>query len=126
MSATFHTDTYWSNRFGGRFVCEEHALEDEARRLRRPWKLRVIGTAVGESPDSLRPRSIEAIDDSKAPYTGQRDGTAPVWLFADLVSHYQALLDKYGPNGGYTYHHCGMGLYSDELVQLEPNPAHVT
>ena len=120
------TDTYWTNRFGGRFFCEQDAQEDEARRLSRPWKLRVIGTPAGEIPERAIPFStIEAIDDSKAPYTGQPDGTARVWLFKDLVEHYQRLLAKYGPLGGYTHHHCGMGHYTEEIVVLEPNPGHV-
>lgn len=120
MSITKHEDVYWTNRFGGRFVCEEHAREDEERRLSRPWHI-----VCCAGTEQHRPVAIEAIDDTKAPYTGQVDGLCRVWLFKDLIARYQHLMAQHGEMSGYTTHHCGMGNYLDEIVRLEPNPNHI-
>lgn len=116
------TETYWTNRFGGRFSNSYAAEEDEKARLSARWQLKVIGTRIGETayPASCRSKPYRAIDDSKAPFTGQPDGTSTVYLLTDKIAALQALVDKHGPMVGETTHHCGMGNHSTELCILSP------
>lgn len=116
------TETHWVNRYGGYFLSEYAAIKDEQVRDSAEWQLRVIGTPIGEQPYSvgLVGKPYRAIDDSKAPYTGQPEGTSNVYLLKDRIIALQALVDKHGPMVGEVYHHCGMGIYSTELCILEP------
>ncbi len=122
---TQHNDTYWTNRFGGRFSSAEQAQEDEDRREHVPFKIRVIGEPIDNkthpSYGDVFYDWIIAIDDSKAPYTGQPDGTCRVSLFKSMIEKMQKVIDKHGDQVGYTIHHCGMGRDVGELVLLLPN-----
>lgn len=109
------TETYYTNRYGQRFPSRNLAKEDEERRDQADWEVKIIGG----HPDNSIP-SYEAIDDTKAPFTGQKDGKCHVYLLRDKIERYQALIDKHGLDVGYTTHHCGMGNYSTELVILKP------
>lgn len=81
------------------------------------YQLKVV---AGSATDVLTPATVvKALDNSKAPWTGQPDGTAPVYLFRDMITLMQCYVDRYGDQVGYTHHHCGMGRYSDEIVVLE-------
>jgi len=112
-------EVWFKNKFGFRFMTEEAALEDEQRRESCPFKINVIGNGKL----SLAANPIEAIDDSKYPWTGQPNGKCVVFLLKDIVATYNQLILHHGENVGITNHHCGMGNYLQEIVILEDNTA---
>lgn len=85
------------------------------------WELKVIGTPAHETPYpvSCVSKPYVAIDDSKAPFTGQPKGVSTVYLLVDKIAVLQALVDRHGPMVGEVYHHCGMDSYFTELCVLK-------
>lgn len=127
MITTKPRDPLFINAYGHAFTTHEQAEYDQSRLDAQAPKhqLRVIGTPPGESPFGIdrvfdSSKTVLCLDDSKAPYTGQAEGTSRVYLFKDLIAAMQRFVDQHGDGVGYTDHHCGMGRNSREIVVIEP------
>ncbi len=101
---------------------EKVSKENNIKNKHIPYCIQVIGTPIGQMQDSWRISGIKAVDNSKLPFTGQPDGTCDVFLLKKLRDKISSIIDKYGDNVGYTIHHCGMGMDSEELCLLKINP----
>lgn len=119
MSITKNKNVTYTNGYGYSFCSEEEALADEKRRYSHEWRVAKI---LGIYYEHQRAKGVTAIDDTKAPFTGQPHGTCTVYLFKDLVENMQNLLAKHGELSGFTTHHCGMGKDVSEMVLIERNP----
>jgi hypothetical protein len=114
-----HTDIYYTNKYGNRFVDEESARQDENLRDYCPYLIKTILPNL--YLENLYGNGIEGINDYGKPYSGQINDKTKVYLFKDIIKNMQAAIDKYGDNVGFTYQHFGMGNYSNAIVLLENN-----
>ena len=116
---TKHDETFWTNKYFGRFTSGESALEDEKLRDFCQYKVTTISPEIDFN--TIRGSGIEGIDDMGKPWTSQKDGKSRVYLFKDMIAKMQELVDEYGESVGYANQHRGMGHFGDYVVLLEKN-----
>lgn len=114
-------ETKYINKYGNTFLSKESARQDEINRDFCRYKVETIIPNLYF--EQFHGEGIEGINDYGKPMTGQINDKTKVFLFKNIISELQKLIDKYGENVGYTHQHFGMGQMSNAVVILKENDA---